>query len=614
MNIIYAIFVDFKIFFTDDKAYEKEIKKRLQKYLKMASKYDNIIAYLVMNEPHAKCMENYGLENTYKKFNLLKKWVKEIDKNTPVSYSTCLMGDYIDMSMWDFVSLNNYIHYPSTVIGIGYKGYNQKVVERYYPLPVIITEFGLSVSEVGWGDHPKYKYGANSLEVQAEGDIQMYEELIQAGCTGGCAFQYCDGWWKTGDGDVWKHESMPEEWFGIVGIDDEDTPLEGISRPAYYEYQKYNTAILIEPKEKIYPVNEALIEIFCDKINDYDIETYLNDEKVEIIQEGTWWLKGNVGNLKSDENTFKMIVKKGGKVIKEEIRTLFYKEGYKEPEIKYTIDKKEVIEGEKIKIKIHEIDKNEDFKVTLYAPQSWKEYFSKDNEYKEVKAGQVIEIPTDNFKGMTTITLSHHDYLDYRSGIIDWVNIKRTDEAYYTKMIKANSLKKEEILGFEFKENSDINKMIAIELNDAAELYKRVKFDDKTSGNSSLELMFLPGYINSWYVCQIKFDKPLDFSDVKYFSIMIKEDKSGNEFKLLLVDEDKEQYYKPDKRLKGNGWQEYFFASSWPDLCRDPYDGVRNGNGKNDLDKTAALSIVFGTKGNKVKKSIILLDEFSVYR
>ncbi len=77
--------------------------------------------------------------------------------------------------------------------------------------PLIITEFGLSVSPTGPGN---WGYGGNSLFLQSEGDWFMYKALVDGGAAGSCIFNYSDGWWKGGNEGI--HNDAAEECCGLV--------------------------------------------------------------------------------------------------------------------------------------------------------------------------------------------------------------------------------------------------------------------------------------------------------------------------------------------------------------------------------------------------------------
>src|SRR4030042_7010100 len=107
---------------------------------------------------------------------------------------------------------------------------------------LVLTEFGYSVSDMGWG-----RYGGNTLEVQRDGVLKNYREILDAGATGACPFYYADGWWKGGDDSL--HNDTPEEWFGYIGYSDLGDTI-GTPRPVWYALKTYNKGLIITPKNQ----------------------------------------------------------------------------------------------------------------------------------------------------------------------------------------------------------------------------------------------------------------------------------------------------------------------------------------------------------------------------
>ncbi|MCL4551442.1 MAG: T9SS type A sorting domain-containing protein, partial [Bacteroidetes bacterium] len=98
-----------------------------------------------------------------------------------------------------------------------------------------------------------------TIEKQMNGDLYMYRSLIDAGAQGGCVFQYHDGWWK-GDHPL-THDPNPEEWFGLIEFANQND-IYGTPRPVWSAFEKYNKAIITDPKnEEIYN-STVPIEIF----------------------------------------------------------------------------------------------------------------------------------------------------------------------------------------------------------------------------------------------------------------------------------------------------------------------------------------------------------------
>ncbi|MCL4548570.1 MAG: T9SS type A sorting domain-containing protein [Bacteroidetes bacterium] len=259
LKILFGIWIDPAGKF-GDASFRASAINQVNSVLNYSSKYNCVIGYLIMNEPQVENIYNAGAQN------LLSLWQSVIDlihqkhPHVPVSFSNTIVGDYINMDYFDFAGYNAYIYGPSTITGSqGYGGFLKYLKNnRASRNPLIITEFGLSVSPpiISTSD---YTYGGNTIEKQMNGDLYMYRSLIDAGAQGGCVFQYHDGWWK-GDHPL-THDPNPEEWFGLIEFANQND-IYGTPRPVWTAFEKYNKAIITDPKnEEIY--NGAVpIEIF----------------------------------------------------------------------------------------------------------------------------------------------------------------------------------------------------------------------------------------------------------------------------------------------------------------------------------------------------------------
>ena len=259
LKILFGIWIDPAGKF-GDASFRTSAINQVNSVLNYSSKYNCVIGYLIMNEPQVENIYNAGAQN------LLSLWQSVIDlihqkhPHVPVSFSNTIVGDYINMDYFDFAGYNAYIYGPSTITGShGYGGFLKYLKNnRASRNPLIITEFGLSVSPpiISTSD---YTYGGNTIEKQMNGDLYMYRSLIDAGAQGGCVFQYHDGWWK-GDHPL-THDPNPEEWFGLIEFANQND-IYGTPRPVWSAFEKYNKAIITDPKnEEIYN-STVPIEIF----------------------------------------------------------------------------------------------------------------------------------------------------------------------------------------------------------------------------------------------------------------------------------------------------------------------------------------------------------------
>ena len=259
LKILFGIWIDPNGDFSDP-AFFTQTYNQVDQILNYTSKYKSIIGYLIMNEPQVQHIYDTGAQSLLNLWQAIINLIHQKHPGIPVSFSNTIIGDYINMNIFDFAAYNAYIYNPVTITNShGYSGYLHYLKEnRSTSKPLIITEYGLSVSP--GIPNTNYGYGGNSLEQQASGDLLMYRELIDAGAQGNCVFQYHDGWWKGGD--EFTHDPTPEEWFGLIEFSDLSDKY-GSPRPVWSAYEKYNKAIITSPKNGNIYNDKIPVEIFC---------------------------------------------------------------------------------------------------------------------------------------------------------------------------------------------------------------------------------------------------------------------------------------------------------------------------------------------------------------
>lgn len=270
IKIIMGIWIDPAGDFSDSQ-FRVNSKSIVENVLSYSKNYSNIIGYIIMNEPQADAIFNAGYENTVSLWNELINIIHIQHPNRPVSIANTPNGTYIKSNLFDFSAYNVYIYNPVTVNFLhqyrDYINYLQQLNTSAHPL--IVTEYGLSVSPSGPGN---WGYGGNSEYQQAQGDLYMYKSLVDGGANGACVFNYSDGWYKSGD--QFTHNDTPEEWFGLVGYSSLTDKI-GQERLAWKTLRDYQSAIITQPKSGDIYVNKIPIELF------------LNDtiKKIEIMSE-----------------------------------------------------------------------------------------------------------------------------------------------------------------------------------------------------------------------------------------------------------------------------------------------------------------------------------------
>ncbi len=285
LKIIFGIWIDPNGDFSSS-AFRTAAYNHVNQVLNYTRGYQSIIGYLIMNEPLVEHIHEEGAATLVDLWRSIINLIHQKHPGIPVSFSNTIVGDFINMHLFDLAAFNAYIYNPVTITySHGYAGYLRYLKEhRSADMPFIITEFGLSVSPGTPGT--TYGYGGNTLEQQKTGNLLMYRGLIDAGAQGGCVFQYHDGWWKDEAGNQYTHDPGAEEWFGLFefsGLSDKY----GSPRPVWPAFQEYNRAIIVNPKNENIYRDVIPIELFTgSEVSSYTISRANKILLTETIAEG----------------------------------------------------------------------------------------------------------------------------------------------------------------------------------------------------------------------------------------------------------------------------------------------------------------------------------------
>lgn len=259
---------------------------KVKEMCRLSKKHPNVIMYLLMNEPHADAVIKSGVDETINLYKQLVEIVKKEDPGRPVSMANAYWTLWLDQSMWDVVSFNVYNYIPLSVRDIGYANFIKNLKSFHAAeKPFVVTEFGLSVSPEGEGAGD---YGGNTQKEQAEVIINNFRNLIEAGAAGGCVFEWNDEWWKAGDPT--SHNGHPEEWFGIIGIENKGNLL-GKPRKAYYSLKEELKFVLTKPREGHRMLGKAEIEVNASS-EISDVQYRIDDGKWKVLAKTDDWWKG----------------------------------------------------------------------------------------------------------------------------------------------------------------------------------------------------------------------------------------------------------------------------------------------------------------------------------
>jgi hypothetical protein len=255
LKVIFGIEVNSQGDFNDPKFIQQAIHQ-VDTALSYSKNFDCIITYLIMNEPMPQHIKDVGSQATVDLWKKLTDLIHEKHPGIPVTISgNAAITEWFDMNIFDVYAFNCYDYGNGTNYALPGKNAFEFLKDiNKQNKPLVITEFGLSVSRTGSG-----KYGTNTLEGQKTGLVQSYRDLLDAGVAGCCPFYYADGWWKGGEPS--KHNDAVEEWFGFWGYASLLDTV-GHPRPVWYALKTYNEALIASPKNQTFYQNKVPMEIF----------------------------------------------------------------------------------------------------------------------------------------------------------------------------------------------------------------------------------------------------------------------------------------------------------------------------------------------------------------
>jgi exo-beta-1,3-glucanase (GH17 family) len=439
LMVMHGIWFDKDIDYTDPKKIDYACQM-LRDELAWAKNLDNVLCFLLMNEPPMERVRDAGkagLENFLKK---IRDAVKEIAPDKAVSFANWVPLAFIDHSFWDVVCFNVYIYSPATIThSLGYRGYIEWLKESFAKdKPLVITEFGLSVSGCKLGDPipGHYSYGGCSLKEQAEGSIKMYDELIQAGSVGGCYHIWTDEWWVIGSKSF--HDDHPEEYFGIIEF--EKSP-KGTLRPIYYALKEYNQAIIIEPKGLDFHAQKLPIEVYAAeqiRLVQFMLD---NGDWQDLKKEGNFWWKANpdISEYKDGKHSLAIrALDKNNKLLCNKKEDIWVYNKSKPQTIPYKVeiktDKEEYRIKEKMKLEITITDAqgnpvpDQPVFYSFFQPIGWEEYVSQKVTDKQGKISTQFSTFTPGYLTIAAGVIYKNEDYERKFGDIKTVLFKQIIE------------------------------------------------------------------------------------------------------------------------------------------------------------------------------------------
>ena len=138
---------------------------------------------------------------------------KEAEDRTNIN-EVVLPTDFYD----DFGTANTYLAYL-------------RVLRRHHTMPVVISEFGVSTGRgmAQRDQNTKRNQGHMSEREQGEALVECWQDIMEAGCSGGCIFTWQDEWFKRTWNTMhavdlqrtpyWSDYQTNEQYFGLLSFD-----------------------------------------------------------------------------------------------------------------------------------------------------------------------------------------------------------------------------------------------------------------------------------------------------------------------------------------------------------------------------------------------------------
>lgn len=597
LMVIQGSYVDFGRYMTDP-AYARRAREELVEVIRAAKPFDNILFHSISNEPRIEQIVTSGMAAYTQACRELVMAAKAEDPTCLLGYSHCMRNEALDQSMWDVVFFNDYMYTGDQLKrSLKYRGHVEWLIRKHAAgKPFVLGEFGLSVSPSGVGN---MGYGGNTLEEQRDGAIHMYQSMIDAGGQGGCLFMWRDGWWKFGD--KMTHDDHAEEWYGVLGIDDSDADPRGTPRPVYYAFNEYNQLILTEPRHMAaYEGGEV------------PVHAYVMDDAKGLrcrIDGGEWialeqtspsWRRTRFTGLRPGHHKVEVRAQfelPGAKMFRRTIDVVVADDQTSLPRLTLTTDKTAYDYGDTAAIKVEAISEAGQPMADLPVVLTYADHCSGEGDTVEGKTGAdgVFRDDFPLFIKPSYITVgAGSDAKPYG------VPFRMTDAAIIqvrnAPPLELDTLASEAVIEtFDYKSDVALAAARGRVLAADETVFEATRDTDlRWHGISALSLRLSPARRNSWGFSELFFPAPKDLSGVLAGSVQIHGDETGAQLKLMLIDEDGERWFDEPIRIDFKGWRDV--RLDLRHLQRDPFDGIKSGDGRPNPIKVAGLAFAVNVR------------------
>jgi hypothetical protein len=595
-----------------DPAYAKQSRERLAEVVRTGKRFDNILFYTIANEPHSADIIAGGLDAYNRACRDMKAAARKEDPNCLVTYSHCSWNEFLDQSAWDVVFFNDYMYAPRTVsTALKYRGHVAWLRRMYAAnKPFVLGEFGLAVSKSGEGH---MGYGGNTLAEQRDGDLQMFQAMINAGGQGGCLFMWKDGWWKHGNPMV--HDDHAEEWYGVLGIDTLDSDPRGTPRPVYEGFRRYNQLILTEPRRMVVYPGPVPVDAFVTEHVQQARCRVDGGDWTELPATSRSWRQTSLAGLATGRHTVDVEATLDLADLKQVRRSVDFIVGDSKhalPTLAVKVDKPVYEYGETVSIKVQATKASGDPLSGLALVGTYQNHATgSGGTFHGTSDGKgVFHTSLPLFAKPTFITLAFGADamaygLPYRLTDATIIEVKGLPQADIERAARG---KGRLIAGFEYGSKEELAQAIGRVLGGGT-TYTVEPTPEAKQGKAALALHLVPERPRSWGYTEVFFDTLQDISQANALTCWVHGDGSGHTLKLMWIDEDSERWLDTPIRIDFQGWRRITIACRTPQ--RDPNDGIRNGDGRPNPSRVRGLAFAVEAQGNR--PATILVDALSAH-
>lgn len=254
-----------------DPVYVQGVVDTTREIVGYSKEYDNILYYLIDNEPNIpNGVYRQGEAAVEQFYRTLIDVTKSVDPSARVSMASFPPASFLDHSIFDCVSLNLYPYCPGRD-SIGYRGHEEWFKRAYAAdKPFIISEYGQYMTE---------------SETNLSGAMmKLLDEQIAVGACGSFFFTW-RAFGQDGQGD--------NMWYGIVPNSGGTNDYRNEPRPIFNAFKEYFEAVVVEPTKGGCYTGSLPVEVYgSDRTGSMSVE--VGSESFNLVRTGAYWWVGSV--------------------------------------------------------------------------------------------------------------------------------------------------------------------------------------------------------------------------------------------------------------------------------------------------------------------------------